>query len=44
MYNTDYLRSIETSVGKLRGRDYSNIDWKNLIAEIEDMGRRVRRS
>ncbi|WP_071587816.1 DUF29 family protein [Microcoleus vaginatus] len=25
---------------KLRGRDYSNIHWENLIAEIEDMGRR----
>ena len=29
---------------KLRVRDYSNIDWENLIAEIEDMGRSERRS
>ena len=40
LYNTDYLSSIETTVEKLRGRDYSNIDWENLIADIEDRGRR----
>jgi hypothetical protein len=31
-------------VEKLRVRDYSNINWENLIAEIEDMGRSERRS
>ncbi len=40
LYNTDYLRWIETTAEKWRGRDYSNIQWENLIAEIEDMGRR----
>jgi hypothetical protein len=44
LYNTDYLRSIETTVEKLRGRDYSNITLENLIAEIEDMGRSERPS
>ncbi len=44
LYDTDYLRWIETTVEKLRTRDYSNIDWENLIAEIEDMGRSERRS
>ncbi len=39
LYNTDCLRLSETTVKKLRVRDYSNIDWENLIAEIEDMGR-----
>ena len=29
---------------KLRVRDYSNINWENLITEIEDMGRSQRRS
>ncbi|MEG3909002.1 DUF29 family protein [Microcoleus sp. K1-B6] len=37
LYDTDYLRAIETTVEKLRVRDYSNIDWENLIAEIEDI-------
>ena len=44
LYDTDYLRWIETTVEKLRVRDFSNIDWENLIAEIEDMGRSERRS
>ncbi|MCC3437092.1 MAG: DUF29 domain-containing protein [Microcoleus sp. PH2017_40_RAT_O_B] len=44
LYDTDYLRWIETTVEKLRARDYSNIDWENLIEEIEDMGRSERRS
>jgi Domain of unknown function DUF29 len=44
LYETDYLKWIETTVEKLRVRDYSNIDWKNLIEEIEDMGRSERRS
>ena len=29
---------------KLRSRDYANVDWDNLIEEIEDMGRNERRS
>ncbi|NQE38671.1 DUF29 family protein [Microcoleus asticus] len=37
LYDTDYLRSIETTVEKLRFRDYSNIGWENQIAKIEDI-------
>jgi hypothetical protein len=44
LYETDYLRWIETTVEKLRVQDYSNIDWENLIEEIEDMGRSEHRS
>jgi len=44
LYETDYLQWIETTVEKLRGRDYANVDWENLIEEIEDMGRSERRS
>ena len=44
LYDTDYLRWIETTVEKLRVRDYSNMDWENLIAEIQDMGRSERPS
>lgn len=44
LYETDYLKWIENTVKKLRIRDYSNIDWENLIEEIEDMGRSERRS
>lgn len=44
LYETDYLKWIETTTRKLRDRDYSNIDWENIIEEIEDMGRSERRS
>jgi hypothetical protein len=44
LYETDYLKWIETTVEKLRVGDYSNIDWQNLIEEIEDLGRSERRS
>ncbi|HBB31792.1 MAG TPA: DUF29 domain-containing protein [Cyanobacteria bacterium UBA8803] len=44
LYETDYLKWIETTVEKLRGQDYSTIDWENLIEEINDMGRSERRS
>lgn len=44
LYDTDYLKWIETTVEKLRFRDYSNINWEKLIEEIEDMGRSERRS
>ncbi len=44
LYETDYLRWIETTLEKLRVQDYSNIDWENLIEEIEDMGRSERRN
>lgn len=44
LYEADYLKWIETTVEKLRVQDYSNIDWSNLIEEIEDMGRSERKS
>ena len=44
LYETDYLKWIETTAQKLRVRDYSSVDWENLIEEIEDMGRSERRS
>lgn len=44
LYEADYLRWIETTVEKLRSQDYVNVDWENLIEEIEDIGRSERRS
>ncbi|MDB9512019.1 DUF29 domain-containing protein [Kamptonema animale CS-326] len=44
LYEADYLKWIETTVEKLRSQDFSNIDWENLIEEIESMGRSERRS
>jgi hypothetical protein len=44
LYETDYLQWIEKTVEKLQSQDYGNVDWENLIEEIEDMGRSERRS
>jgi len=44
LYETDYLKWIETTVERLQVQDYSNIDRENLIEEIEDMGRSERRN
>lgn len=44
LYEKDYLKWIETTIEKLQAQDYSNIDWENLIEEIQDMGRSERRS
>jgi Domain of unknown function DUF29 len=44
LYETDYMQWIETTIEKLRSQDYANVDWENLIEEIEDMGRRERKS
>jgi hypothetical protein len=38
------LQWIKTTVEKLHCRDYANVDWDNLIEEIEDMGRSEQRS
>jgi len=43
LYETDYLQWIETTVEKLRIQDHANVDWDNLIEEIEDIGRSERR-
>jgi len=44
LYETDFLQWIETTVAQLKAQDYANIDWENLIDEIETMGRSERRS
>jgi len=43
LYEEDYLKWIETTVDKLRTQDFSNLDWENLIEEIESMGRSERK-
>ena len=44
LYDTDYMQWLTTTVDKLRRQDYAHVDWANLIEEIEDMGKRERRS
>lgn len=34
LYETDYLKWIETTVEKLRVRDYSSVDWMQLNWQV----------
>jgi len=43
LYETDFVRWVETTVAQLRAQNYSRVDWANLIEEIEDMSRRERK-
>jgi len=43
LYETDYLKWIETTIAQLKQQNYGAIDWENLIDEIEDMARSERR-
>ncbi len=44
LYETDFVRWIEVSTEQLRNRDYSQVDWENLIEELEEMSRRERKA
>ncbi len=44
LYDTDYVRWVETTLQQLRDRRYDCVDWDNLLDEIEDMSRRERQS
>lgn len=43
LYQTDYLKWLETNLEKLRNQNYADVDWENLLEEIEDMGRSEQR-
>ena len=44
LYDRDYIKWLEVTIAQLRSRHYNDVDWDNLIEEIEDMGRRERHS
>ncbi|MEO1094071.1 MAG: DUF29 domain-containing protein [Cyanobacteria bacterium J06638_28] len=44
LYETDYMQWLIATVNQLRHQEYAHVDWDNLIEEIEDMGKRERRS
>ena len=41
LYETDFVRWVETVVAQLQAQDYASVDWANLI---EEMSRRERKS
>ncbi len=44
LYEADYYLWIQDTLEKLQHQNYSQVDWKNLLDEIEDMGKREHRS
>lgn len=40
LYEEDYTLWLDATVEKLRSSNYNEVDWNNLIEEIEDIERR----
>ena len=43
-YEEDYYLWTQIMVEKLRNKDYQDVDWDNLIEEIDDMGKSQKRA
>lgn len=43
-YETDYHQWIKETVNQLRERNFNEVDWDNLIEELESMGKSDRRA
>jgi Domain of unknown function DUF29 len=44
LYDTDYQLWIDQTVTQLKARELSQIDWENLIEEIESLGKSDKRA
>lgn len=42
LYEKDYVLWIETTLERLKAGDFAQVDWANLIEEIESMSRKER--
>lgn len=42
-YERDFYGWVQTTVKQLRDRDLTNLDWDNLIEEIESLGKQEKR-
>ncbi|AIE75999.1 hypothetical protein D082_34710 [Synechocystis sp. PCC 6714] len=40
LYETDYNLWVLETVAKLQNKDLDDLDWENLIEEVEDLSRR----
>jgi hypothetical protein len=43
LYEQDFYQWVQTTVTQLRSRDLSNLDWDNLIEEIDSLGKQEKR-
>jgi hypothetical protein len=44
LYEKDYYFWLETTIEKLRSKQFSTVDWENLVEELESMGRSEERA
>lgn len=44
LYDEDYSRWLESTIDQLKTSQFSEVDWVNLIEELEDMGRSEKRA
>lgn len=44
LYDADYNQWIQKTVNQLQNRHFEQVDWENLIEELESMGKNDRRA
>ena len=44
LHETDFNLWIEETIDAIKSRDVNNMDWENLLEELEDMGASQKRS
>lgn len=44
LYNRDFNLWVEETLKAIKNRDFENMDWDNLLDEIDDMGKSEKRS
>ncbi|HYW20240.1 MAG TPA: DUF29 domain-containing protein [Nodularia sp. (in: cyanobacteria)] len=44
LYDEDFYLWVEDTVSKLKVRDKDNLDWENLIEEVESLGKSQRKT
>ncbi|WP_017653581.1 DUF29 domain-containing protein [Fortiea contorta] len=44
LYDQDFFLWVEDTVKKLKARDNENLDWENLIEEVESLGKSQRKA
>jgi len=44
LYDRDYQLWLETTIDRVRSRDFNHVDWDNLLDELEDMAKRNKRT
>lgn len=44
LYEQDYSLWLETTINQIKQREFSTVDWKNVLEELECMGRSEKRA